>query len=175
MAVLSYSADEIIKTAIQIEHRAAAFYQQAAKNAGNGYGELFKGLGRMETEHARIFSEMESGMSPQERGTQLYDPGNEMLYYLENMAGIHAWEGKAGPDRILSGDESPREVIAIALRAEREGIYFYAFLKDYVPASQGKDTVDTIIHEEMRHVAALNKYLFELEHGEHPARPPARV
>lgn len=173
MAVLSYSADEIVKTAVQIEHRASQFYRQAAENAGDGYGELFRGLSTMEADHARIFTEMESGMSQQERGTQLYDPGNEMLYYLENMAGVHAWEGKAGPDRLLSGDEPPHEVINIALRAEKEGIYFYTFLKDFVPASKGKDKVETIIHEEMRHVASLNRYLGELERGEHPGGAPA--
>ncbi|MBD3238998.1 MAG: hypothetical protein GF331_00325 [Chitinivibrionales bacterium] len=175
MAVLSYSADEIVKTAVQIEHSAARFYRQAAENAGDGYGRLFKSLCKMENDHARIFTEMESAMSQQERGTQRYDPGNEMLYYLENMAGVHAWEGKAGPEKLLTGDETPQEVINIALRAEKEGIYFYTFLKDFVPASQGKGKVDQIIHEEMRHVAALNKYLAELERGEHPQGPAARI
>jgi rubrerythrin len=176
MNVFAYSADEVVKTAIQIERKAAQFYADAAeKSRRPAIDKLFGSLSKMETDHARIFGEMEAGMSQQERGTQLYDPGNEMLYFLQDMAGIHAWEGKAGPDRKLSGEEAPEEVITIALHAEHEGINFYTFLKDYVPQSSGKERVDTIIREEMRHVAALNRYLSWLEGGAEGAPPAPTV
>jgi rubrerythrin len=176
MNVFAYSADEVVKTAIEIEKRASSFYREAAEKAKrHEMGTLFTSLSTMETDHARIFGEMEGEMSEQERGTQLYDPGNEMLYFLRDMSGIHAWEGKGGPDQPLSGEESPQEVISIALRAEHEGISFYTFLKDYVPRSTGKDRVDRIIREEMRHVAALNRYMGWLQDGAQGPPPPPAV
>ncbi|MBD3315959.1 MAG: hypothetical protein GF344_09245 [Chitinivibrionales bacterium] len=174
MNIFAYSADEVMKMAVRIEKRAADFYSEAAEKARQpGMSKLFGSLSSMETTHARIFGEMEEHMSEKERSTQLYDPGNEMLYFLHDMAGMRAWEGKAGPDKPLSGDEDAEEVISIALRAEREGINFYTFLKDYVPEKSGKERVETIIHEEMRHVAALNRYLAWLQSGaEGPPPPP---
>lgn len=161
---MSYSAEEILTMAETIEHNASQYYHQAALFAQDQHAQnTFNYLSEMEHNHARIFESMHKELSPQEKGVQPYDPGNEMLYYLEGMAGLHAWEGKAGPSTKLTGKEPLKHVYHIAINAERDTVSFYTFIKDFVPAHKGKEKVDTIIREEMSHIAILNKELAKVE------------
>jgi rubrerythrin len=164
MNVLSYSADEILKIAISIEQNASIFYQDAARfsNQNNALKDLFLNLGAMEREHAKTFGRMRQELSDNERTVQQYDPGNEMVFYLQGMAGLHGWEGKNGPNARLAGSEKPQDVLSIAVQAEKETIYLYNFLRDFVPPRKGKDDVDRIIKEEMHHVALLNRELSKI-------------
>jgi rubrerythrin len=157
MDVFSYTADEIVQTAIQIENNASQFYKEAsgARNRPGHYKELFLQLSVMENDHARMFTELRRNLSPVEKESRPYDPGNEMLFYLRGMAGLHGWEGKAGPNVKLTGEEKADEVITIAVAAEKDTVFFYGFLKDYVPRTKGRDVVDKIMKEEMKHVALL--------------------
>jgi rubrerythrin len=78
-----------------------------------------------------------------------------MLFYLRGMAGLHGWEGKAGPNAKLTGTEKPDEVITIAVAAEKDTVFFYGFLKDFVPEAKGRGAIERILREEMKHVALL--------------------
>lgn len=171
MNVMSYSAAEILAVAIEIENNASAYYTDASqKTREQELMPVFKRLSAMEKDHAVTFSRMRDGLSETERAVQPYDPGNEMLYYLEGMEGLHGWEGKAGPNARLSGDESAEEILTIALNAEQETVFFYNFLKDYVPHHEGRHTVDRVIAEEMRHVATIKHYLAKARNATAPEK-----
>lgn len=161
MNSMSYNADEILAVAIEIEHNAARYYTDAAKFTGSNpaLSALFSDLSDMEHGHALTFSAMRDDLSESEKKTQPYDPGNEMLYYLRGMAGLHGWEGKAGPNAGVTGSESEERIITVALDAEKDSVFLYEFLSDYIPPSRGRAAVGRIIKEEMRHVAILNHQL----------------
>lgn len=167
MQTLSYNSGEILQTAIQIENNASRYYRRAHELAHlqGEHKDLFLYLSRMEEEHAVTFKEMYESLSQQEREHHVYDPGNEMLYYLEGMAGLSGWEGKAGPNANLTGHESYRDVLTIAINAERDTINFYNYLIDFVPQQKGRSNVERIIKEEMRHVAILNRELDIIVNG----------
>ncbi|NLG16199.1 MAG: ferritin family protein [Fibrobacter sp.] len=161
MEVFSYNADEILQTAVSIEKNASEYYREASV-ASAGFEKqrnLFLYLCRMENEHAQTFSQLREGLSQVEKGFRVYDPGNEMLFYLESMTGLHGWEGKAGPAAKLTGKESVREVLITAIAAEKDTIILYNFLKDYVPEEKGRSIVERVLKEEMMHVAILNREL----------------
>ncbi len=160
MNIMRYSPDEILGIAIEIEKNASSYYRDAAQQTEESdLHATFVRLSEMEDAHRRIFTEMREGLSEAERTVQTHDPGNEMVYYLRSMQGLHGWEGKAGPNKRLSGAESSEEVLSTALEAEQETVFFYSFLKDYVPSPRGTSAVDRIIKEEMGHVATINRYL----------------
>ena len=62
----------------------------------------------------------------------------------------------------LSGNETAKEIIEIALEAEKEMVVFYVGLKDMVYFKAGKDKVEGIIIEELEHISALLKKLKSL-------------
>lgn len=161
MDVFSYNADEILQVAVSIERNASEYYREASV-ASAGFEkqrDFFLYLSRMENEHAQTFSQLRAGLSQVEKGYRVYDPGNEMLFYLENMTGLHGWEGKAGPAAKLTGKESILEVLTTAIAAEKDTIILYNFLKDYIPEDKGRSMVERILKEEMMHVAILNREL----------------
>jgi rubrerythrin len=71
------------------------------------------------------------------------------------MADAHSAEGKVTPEEELTGNESIREVLEIALNSEKEAVVFYFGLKSFVSQKAGKDKVEAIILEELSHVTAL--------------------
>ncbi len=163
MNIMRFSPDEILGVAIEIEVNARTYYSDAAKQTDRAeLADTFVRLSKMEDAHARLFTEMREGLSSEGRTAQTHDPGNEMLYYLRQMRGLHGWEGKAGPNKSLTGQESNEDILSTALDAERETVFFYTFLKDYVPRPRGTEVVDQIIREEMGHVATINRYLNEV-------------
>jgi rubrerythrin len=162
MNVMSYNADQILTTAIEIEHNASAYYRDASRVVRDvALSGTLHELSGMEQRHAETFTAMRSELSDEERSVQPFDPGDEMNFYLEGMKGLHGWEGKAGPNARLSGNETVGELLEIALRAEQDTVFFYTFVKEFVPVSRGRAAVEEIITEEMRHIATIKRYLHE--------------
>ncbi len=164
MNIITYNASEVLTVAIEIENNAAEYYREATEApASRAHCGLFLDLERMENDHARTFTRMRQNLSENEKGVQVYDPGNEMLFYLKGMAGLHGWEGKNGPNASLTGEETLSQILSTAVAAEKDTVFFYGFLRDYIPEAKGRHHVDRIIREEMRHVAILNRELAKLE------------
>lgn len=162
--VFRYGTEEIMGIAETVEKNASEFYAQAAEMAGDAaVKEMLLGLSRMEKGHAEIFAAMKEGLSDAEKKVETLDPGNEMLYYLQGTAEIHGWEGKRDPNTRLTGKESMEEILNIAIDAEKEAVFLYTGLKDFVAAGSGKDKVEQIIREEMKHVGVLTKQLRSLQ------------
>ena len=78
------------------------------------------------------------------------------------MADAHGTEGRISVEQPLTGKESLKEILQLALNAEKNSICFYIGLKDLVPSESGKKQVDHIIKEEMGHIAVLQTKLTAL-------------
>jgi rubrerythrin len=162
MAV-SFTAFEIFEIAEQIERNGAKFYRDAATAAKDkSMQRFFLQLAGMENEHEKIFAEMRKNLENESDDTKVFDPNNEMVYYLKAMAKSAGWEGKAVPQAEFAGYETPVEVIKTAIKAEKASIDYYLGLKEFVPSPAGKKKVDAIIKEEMSHVVSLQKHLEQL-------------
>jgi rubrerythrin len=160
--IITYSADEIFEIAEEIERNASGFYREAAeRSASEETRKLLLDMSDIENEHLETFQSMREKLSAEE-GLSIYDPLGRSAAYLQTMADARTWEGRINPTRDLSGNETAKEIIEIALEAEKEMIVFYVGLKDMVYFKAGKDKVEDIIIEELEHISALLKTLKSL-------------
>ena len=159
---ISFNLDEIFEMAEQIEKNGASFYREAArKTSDKATQKTFMNLAVMEDGHLKIFNEMRKQLDASDKEPVTFDPDDEAAFYLQAMAASHGVEGKKDRTTKLTGSETIREIFEIAVNAEKNSIVFYAALKDIVSAA-GRDKVDTIISEELGHLAILTIQLAQL-------------
>ena len=154
--MITFNADEIFDMAVQIEHNGAAFYRKAAGFFPAARALLDK-LAAMEDDHERTFSAMRSALTDQERTPLTADPDNVAAQYLKAMADARVFA--AEPQAVLTGKESLRDVIMVAIGKEKDSIVFYQSMKDVVPRSAGTARIDEIIRQEIGHILQLTKEL----------------
>ena len=157
---ITFNANEVFEIAEEIERNGAKFYREAAANTADPPAkEMFLGMADMEDGHLKTFEEMRKSISQREKAETVFDPYGEASLYLQEMAGSKGYEGKQAPDLKLTGNESVRELLEIAIGAEKNSVLYYVGLRDLVPANAGRDKVEAIIREEVRHVADLRRLL----------------
>ncbi len=157
---ITFNTDEIFEIAEEMERQAMRLYKDAQSKASDEKTkELLGEFSHMEENHMKIFHEMRSHLSQQDKEETVYDPDNQAVLYLQAMADSHGMEGKKGPDKPLTGKESIRELLEIACGAEKNSIVFYHSIMEYVKSPSGKKKVNEIIHEEFRHLNTLQDYL----------------
>ena len=155
-----FNADEMFELAIRIEENGAEFYRKAASQQTDDTNrEMLERLALMEDHHKSTFETMRQTLSKVEKSKTVFDPEDETSKYLAAMADTHGGEGSPKAADSLTGKESIKEIIEIAMGLEKESILFYLGLKDMVPPEYGKDKLDTIIKEERKHVIQLYSLL----------------
>ena len=156
---IDFNADEIFEMAEQIERNGAKFYRRAAeKTADAGTKDVLLDLAQMEEVHEKTFASMRSELSGAEMAVTVFDPDGDSAKYLRAMADGHVFD-ISDPSEKLTGNESSMDVLRTAIGLEEDSIVFYLGMKDMVPGSLGKDKIDDIIKEEMRHVVILTNQL----------------
>ncbi|MFA5423663.1 MAG: ferritin family protein [Phycisphaerae bacterium] len=160
---ISFNADEVFEMAEEIERQAVKFYSEAAQKAtSDDMKRFFIQMSGMEAKHVKIFADMREHLTDEERAETTYDPDNEAAQYLQTMADAKGWEGRVTPTQKFTGKESMKEVIEIALNAEKESVVFYYGIKSLVPEKAGRDKLEQIIMEELSHIRILLEYLKEV-------------
>ena len=86
-----------------------------------------------------------------------FDPNDEAALYLGSLADSKIFFKKE------IDTSSLEEVFKAAIIAEKDSIAFYLGMKDLVPGHLGKDKLDEIIKEEMKHIRILNDKLIDLK------------
>jgi rubrerythrin len=157
---VTFNADEVFEMAEQIERNGAKFYREAAsRTADKNLKGMFLQMADMEDGHLKTFQQMRKELAAQEKEATAFDPYDEAALYLQTMADAKGSEGMKAPDVKLTGNESPAELLEIAIGAEKNSVLFYVGLKDLVSAQAGRDKVEAIIREEVGHVADLKRQL----------------
>jgi len=159
---ITLNADEIFEIAEQIERNGAKFYRAAAKKFSVVHQVLLD-LAAQEDEHLKIFQDMRAQLTSKQQQPDVFDPEGQAQMYLRAMADGHIFDIKADPAEKLSSLRKPQDILTMALSIERDSIAYYVGLRDYVPARAGRDKVEDIIKEEMRHIAVLNEKLGDLK------------
>jgi rubrerythrin len=158
---ITLNADEVFEVAEQIERNGAKFYRAAAEKFSVARQVLLE-LASQEDEHLKTFQDMREQLTSKEQQPDVFDPEGQAQMYLQVMADGHIFDIKADPAEKLSGMQEPEDVLRMALGIERDSIAYYVGLKEYVPARAGKDKVENIIKEEMKHITVLNEKLATL-------------
>jgi len=152
-----FNAEEIFEMALQIEKNGEKFYRESARKVRDSEAEdLLTRLADMEVEHQKIFKGMKSALTEADQKAITYDPNNEAGLYLASLANTKVFSEKNLDTSKLEG------VFKSALAAEKDSIAFYLGMKDLVPTGTGKEKIEEIIKEEMRHIRILGEKLAAL-------------
>ena len=163
-----FSADEIFEMAEQIERNGARFYRKMAENISDkSIRELLLDFAAMEDDHERVFASMRADLSDKEREPRVFDPEDEAALYLRALADLRVFNEKAEDGFVLPEDLSEREkgikIFREAIKQEKDSIVFYLGMKGLVPESLGREKIDSIIKEEMKHIRLLSNKLASLK------------
>jgi len=159
---VTLNADEIFEIAEQIEKNGAKFYRAAAQKFSE-VKQLMLELADMEDEHLIIFQNMRAQLTSKEQQPDVFDPEGQAQMYLRALADGHIFDIKADPAEKLSGIKNPHGVLKMALGIERDSIAYYVGLKEYIPPKAGRDKVEDIIKEEMKHIIVLSEKMADLK------------
>lgn len=160
---LEFSAGEVFEIACRIERNGVRFYRKTAQRVpDNETKQMLLDLAAMEDEHEKTFAAMKEELSSKERTEPIYDPDSEAVLYLRAFADPHVFDAKADPSERLTGKETLAEVLQIAIGLEKDSIAFYQGIREAVSEELGRDKIDRIIKEEMRHVVILSEELAKL-------------
>ena len=163
MSAIPFNADDALAMAEQIERNGSAFYLRGAQIAGEGNAhELLVKLADWEKGHEALFTSLRAGLTEEEKRATAFDPNGDAELYLQAMADTHVFNVHDDPTALLRGDESPEEILNIALGFERDSILFFTGLAALVPERLGKGKVETVTQEEVGHVAYLKRELGKL-------------
>ncbi len=153
-----FNADEIFALAEQIEKNGAQFYRKSAQQVKDSAAkDLLLEFASMEDDHLKTFSSMRSALSAADRKAMTFDPANEAALYLNSLANTKVFFEKKPDTSTLQG------IFTAAIIAEKDSIAFYLGMRDLVPAGVGKDKIQGIIQEEMRHIRILGDKLAALK------------
>jgi rubrerythrin len=163
-----FNIDEVLKMAEQIEINGARFYRQMADAISvDPLRQLFFDFAKMEEQHQKVFASMRSDLSDKEREPTVFDPEGETALYLKALADVRVFEQNAEEEFLLSDDLSEKEkvkrIFRAAINREKESIVFYLGMKELVPKNFGKDKIDAVIKEEMKHIRLLGSRFVSLK------------
>lgn len=154
------NADEIFEIAEQIERNADKFYRRAAQETDDlALRKKLLDLAAMENTHEKIFAAMRADLSRQESEPTVPDPWGDAVLYLRGIADGHVFDVKQDPVAWLTGKETTEDILKAAIGYEKDSIVFYLGIKEVVPPELGRDKIDSILKEEMSHVAVLSDQL----------------
>jgi rubrerythrin len=153
-----FNANEILKMAEQIERNGYTFYTTAAENVTDSESkEFLLKLADMESLHEAYFASIRKELSDQEKETTVFDPDGEVELYIRALADTRIFFEKK------VDTSSMEEILKAAITAEKDSIVFYLGMKHTVPERLGREKVDEIIEEEMRHITLLSEKLLALK------------
>jgi len=151
---LGFNADEIFEMAEQIERNGAKYYREAAEAVTNEADKKFLvELAVMEDDHEVTFADLRKNLAADEKEAVTFDPEDEAAQYLKALADTRVFYQK---DIDLSSMEG---ILKGAITAEKDSIVFYLGMKDLGGGTRGKDRIDAIIKEEMKHIKLLSSRL----------------
>jgi rubrerythrin len=146
----TFSANEIVQLALQIEREGQAFYEQALKLANSPEAkELFRYLGAEEVNHADSFRQIAQNVSVD---SSEYEEEEAFAYMRALIAGRIFTDPKEAFGRAEQGNQ--QALVKHAMGFEKETILFFQALRDVV-RQQDRQLVDRMIAEEKEHVQRL--------------------
>lgn len=166
--MITYNAEELFQMAEAVEHEGRRFYRQAAAAVGNPeLAELLNQLAEWEGKHEERFAAMRAELPESARHET--GPGDPVEEHAADY--LHAFvDGKVFPGVLRPGDSppplaTPSDVLGYALAREKDTIIFFLTLQAQVPKYWGRERIQGIIEEELKHVHLLEHQRRKLAAG----------
>jgi rubrerythrin len=161
---IDFNADEIFQLGIQIETNGKQFYETVAKNSVDpSVKGLFSELSKWESKHQQLFENLRKALPDSAKREILFDPQGESSLYLQAMAESHVFIKNKDVYGLASKCKTPQEALDLAIIFEKDSVVFFTTMKRVVPEHLGKDKIDLLINEEIRHISILTQKRRELK------------
>ncbi|MBM4338280.1 MAG: rubrerythrin [Deltaproteobacteria bacterium] len=162
-----FNADEIFQMGLRIEVNGKEFYETVAKKSSDGsVKQFFSDLATWESEHIRFFNRLREGLSDSAKRGSTFDPGQELLLYLQSTADSHVFLKNQHIDELASRCQTVVDALDLAMAFEKDSVVFYTMMKKVTPEEFGKKEIDGLIDEELKHIAMLHQKKKEWEKRE---------
>lgn len=154
-----YNAGEVYEIGIEIEKNGKEFYFKAADKAENPIAKkFFTDLANWEDKHIQLFQEFKSKINTPD-DDMLLDLDNAQSAYLKAVADTHIFLKNVNIENIVNGCVTVKDMLNIAIQFEKDSVNLYNTIMSLVPAKLGKDKIQILIDEEIKHVSILEEKL----------------
>lgn len=163
--MLSYTVNEIIESAIQIEKNGYRFYDRAAArdDLSPKTRELLAWLRDQETEHEKTFASLRGTFEKMEMYAMKDWEG--IADFIKSNAESHVFNDADAAIRLAVEAKDEDEILRNAVNFEKDTILFFtSFQKDMLDP-EAKKVIRRIIDEEATHVVRLRKMIDSLKEG----------
>jgi rubrerythrin len=161
---ISYSADEIYEIGVTVERNGKRFYEAASNLAKEKtVKDLFASLAKWEDQHVKLFTDLKAGLSKESRENVSYDPANELLLYLKAAADSHIFRADADVPGLVSRCKTAIDALSMAITFEKDSVVLYSTMLNLVPENLGRQDVEKILNEELKHVAIITAEMEKLK------------
>lgn len=158
-----FNANEVYEMGIEIEKNGKEFYEKAAEQSEDADVKQFlTGLSEWENSHISVFEGLRSELSGKETEETVSDPQNEAHLYLKAAADSHVFRRNIDIDNIVSGCKTPADILNLAVQFEKDSVVVYNTMMALVPDKLGRDKVEVLVNEELKHIAMLHEKLEQL-------------
>lgn len=161
----NFNIDQVLEMAVEVETNGEKFYKKAAQAvAEKNIKDILNDLASKEAVHKETFVSLRKGLSKGDKTDKTFDPEEITDLYLREMADSHVFVSLTdkGIEDLFKKNRTTMDILKVALGFEKESILFFIGMKEFIPSEQGKDKIDLLVEEEMRHVRAIKKVMMEL-------------
>ncbi len=159
-----FNAEEIYQIGVEIEKNGEAFYREVAHAADDeDLKKLFTGLADWEQKHIKLFADLKESLTTEVAGETDFDADDQRNLYLKAAADSHVFRSTADVISLAADAKTPAEALALAMKFEKDSVVLYVSMKSMVPQKLGKDAIDRLIDEEVKHVTMLQNQLDALQ------------
>ncbi|MFZ4578639.1 MAG: hypothetical protein ACOYOB_09635 [Myxococcota bacterium] len=156
----SFNYMEVLEIAKEIEREGARFYREASARATHETARrLLHTLAVEEHGHEAYFEDLQQKALTSQQESSVPDLDEVTGAYLRSLAPGRIFPQARDATDWLSGQESPADVLRVALRMEEAAVAFYAALKRAMPPEWDPDHLQELLSEEERHVALIRAAL----------------
>lgn len=153
-----FNADEIFQVGVQIEMNGKTFYEKAAQKAADPkVRSLCTELAEWETRHVTQFETLRAGLPDSAREGGAFDPDSELAGYVRTAADEHVFLQNKDVSELVAACSNAADLLDLAIRFEKDSVKFYNAMKELVAAHLGQVKLDSLIDEELRHIAILSR------------------
>jgi rubrerythrin len=161
------TALEIARIACDIETDGIDFYRAAAAAVDEkALQDLFRELAQQEFDHLNtfrdIYKELDERMGGAESTAEyLFD--DALTSYLRSVSQGNVFPDGNDADTWLSKQPGARDILSVALGAEKNSILLYAEMASHTSFSYSRRMLNQIIKEEQSHIVRLTRQLNDLQ------------
>eukprot|EP00831_Metopus_contortus_P018636 TRINITY_DN17960_c0_g1_i1.p2 TRINITY_DN17960_c0_g1~~TRINITY_DN17960_c0_g1_i1.p2 ORF type:complete len:299 (-),score=52.20 TRINITY_DN17960_c0_g1_i1:1247-2143(-) len=156
-----FRANEIAKTAVEVEKKGRAFYLRLEESARNPKTrELFHYLAVEESKHEVIFQALLDRLGEIE--LPAWATSEEYGGYIQGLIESHALFSDQEVAKRVDALDDEKEAIRMAMTFEKDSILFFTEMESFVPDKE-KAAVRECIQEERLHLARLQAMYSQLQ------------